>query len=188
MWAWPCNGPGQLPWLRCQARFMAGPLLPPGVQPRPRTFSTSLWRCWCAHAPGVRAAQQESLGGYKSPKVLLVQGLPSIHGQCYRMGTSRTGGNGAAPGEPAPLITMGETESSSPLFCLRLALALEAFSPGSLWPPVERSSSPQTAAEDQGLPVGGVAFSWGGSRGRKCAVMNALIAYDLRPQCFLTAK
>lgn len=100
----------------------------------------------------------------------------------FLTGTTRIGRRRAAAGEPIPLITMGETESLSLVGAARAAFLVP-------WPTMERPGSVDRAAVvDPGLPVGGVAFSRGGSQCIKCTVMNALTSCDLRPQCFLTGK
>lgn len=154
-----------------KARFMAGPLLPPGVQPLPRTFSSLAlrvracsWSAGCATGvPGVtkQVCVEEDAG---SPEVLLVQGLTSIHRQCHIMSSIYyPGGNGAAPAEPDPLITMGETESPS-LLCLRPWpwMYLCQRSPRSSPVPLRGLRRIKVC-----LSVGRVAFSWVGSGRRK---------------------
>lgn len=119
-----------------------------------------------------------------SPEVQLVQGLTSIHRQCHII--YYTGENGAAPAEPVPLITMGETESLS-LLCLR---------PWTWRYLCQRSSgSPRSTP----VPLRGLRrikvclwvelhSPWEEAYAEKWALMNALTSYDLRPQCFLTGK
>lgn len=128
LWAWPFCGPEPLLWLGRQGTVHGWPSAatwcPASATHLLFTLALLVHACsWssegCATGlPGVtkQVCVEEDAG---SPEVLLVQGLTSIHRQCHFMSSIYyTGGNGAAPAEPAPLTTMGETESSS-LLCLR---------------------------------------------------------------------
>lgn len=195
LWAWPFHGPGPLLWLGHQGTVHDWPSAATWCPASATHLLFTLvlrvracsWSAGCATGvPGVtkQVCVEEDAG---CPEVLLVQGLTSIHRQCHIMSSIYyTGGNGAAPAEPDPLITMGETESPS-LLCLRP------------WPWMylcQRSSgSPRSAS----VPLRGlrrikvclwVELHSPGEEADadKCAVMNALTSYDLRPQCFLTGK